>query len=548
MMKQTALWTCLAFTVLPSRHTQAQELSPAAPSPAAPSPAAPSPARGAAPRQTPQHQTSQQPPTPDSSASIADTTPETQAPASFLMQAEGKASPTRVIRSSASDNPLPLEHVMVSIRHHQPLITRVAAELAQAEGWRLEAAGGFDPTIRGRTAGLSGGYYDLLRTDVELRQPTRLWGTQWYVGHRLGIGLDPSRRFPTYYEDQTLSQGEVRAGVVVPIWRNGPIDGRRAAVRQAEALTRAARAGMLNQSLTLQTDGASAYYRWAAAGHRLLVAQEQLRLARRRAEQLQKSFSAGAVAEFQVLDNAQMVASRRDALIEARRALEAAAIELSLYLRNRKGRPLLASLKRLPALHPVTDAQVERDRTSTGNLMQCHPRLLSLRAEVRAQQVAANLADNQVAPDADLTLQVSRDLGEDRDNVALPGTVLSAQLTMDFPLLLRESRGQRAAEVAKLRQRKAELEWAEDQVRALLQNARSRLRAAVGRVAAAGALVETSEALAAAERRRLEWGAGTLLAVNLREQFAADGAYRYIGALAEARDAHFFWSLLHTIC
>ena len=73
---------------------------------------------------------------------------------------------------------------------------------------------------------MTGAYYDLRSADVELRQPTTLWGSEIYVGYRVGLGVN--ERWPTYRDDQTLSGGEVRAGIEVPIWRGGLTDPERA--------------------------------------------------------------------------------------------------------------------------------------------------------------------------------------------------------------------------------------------------------------------------------------------------------------------------------
>ena len=159
-----------------------------------------------------------------------------------------------------------------------------------------------------------------------------------------------------------------------------------------------------------------------------------------------------------------------------------------------------------------------------------------------------DLAQNQLAPQLDVVLQVGRDIGDpDRDRT-LPGTAFTSGVEFSMPLFMRTARGEVAAARADLREKASELRLAEDTIRTEVGNARSRLQAAEERTSVSARVVQTSEALADGERRRLTSGAGTLLQVNIREQNAAAGAYRYVSALAEAHIANFEWQTLSEIC
>ena len=126
-------------------------------------------------------------------------------------------TPTLALAGEARERPLGFEEVLQSVRAHDPRIRQAVAQLRKAESKTTSARGAFDPRLEGDGKILTGAYYDLRQADVELRQPTTLWGSEIFVGYRVGLGVN--ERWPTYRDDQTLSGGEVRAGIEVPIWR-----------------------------------------------------------------------------------------------------------------------------------------------------------------------------------------------------------------------------------------------------------------------------------------------------------------------------------------
>ena len=452
------------------------------------------------------------------------------------------------IADAASERPLDLVEVLTSIDRHQPQIMASQAKLEAARAKTQAAQGAFDPQLSSRTKRLAGGYYDTIRTDTELRQATPFWGMSIFAGHRVGLGLDPGQRFPSYYSDETLSGGEVRVGVRIPVWRDGPIDKNRASVRRARRSTDAAASALADTRFALRVAGAAAYYRWAAVGHRMLIVEQQLQLAQQRNEQLRARRAAGFASEFDVNDNWQMVLSREEELIAVRREFEATAFELSLFFRSQTGNPIVPGLDRRPALARSFDSLDISEATLIDRLLDCHPRLQQLRAEIEALQVDLDLAQNRLAPQLDIVLEVAHDIGDpDRDRT-LDGTVFTAGVEFSMPLFMRTARGEVAAAREALREKASELRLAEDRLQMAVGNARSRLSAAIERTSVSARVVQTSEGLADGERRRLESGAGTLLQVNIREQNAAAGAYRYVSALAEAHIADFEWRALYEVC
>ena len=120
-----------------------------------------------------------------------------------------------------------LHEVLASAAEHHPRVRAALAGERAAESELLAARGAFDPQLDVIGKLRTGAYYELRRLDAEIRQPTPLWGAEVYAGYRLGLGVYEDH-YPSYYSDETLDQGEVRAGVRIPLWRDGRLDSRRA--------------------------------------------------------------------------------------------------------------------------------------------------------------------------------------------------------------------------------------------------------------------------------------------------------------------------------
>lgn len=444
--------------------------------------------------------------------------------------------------SGTQMHPLELDEVLRSVRAHDPRIRQAVERLRRAEGKTTEARGAFDPQLKGDARLTTGAYYDLRSANVELRQPTTLWGSELYAGYRVGLGLN--ERWPTYYENQTLSQGELRGGIDIPIWRGGLIDPERAERTRAMRLQEAADHSLSVTELDLELAAAGAYWKWVSAGQNREVAEALLRLAEQRDEQLRRRLRAGSIPEFDVLDNQRILLERRAFVVSAERAFQQAAFELSLFVRDSKGESVVPDARRVPQsleIRPLEELGVEQ---AIGRVLACHPALERSRAELEASEVDLTLTRNQVAPDVRAFFQYSRDLGEqtgtERD-FTLPGNVFEAGVKLSMPLLLRRDRGRRDAARAEVAEKQAQLHFIADQLRARTRDAASAVQAAQQRAQLTQDVVDAAAELAEGERRRFEVGASNLIFVNLREQQAAMARMQYIDALAFAEVERTRW-------
>lgn len=434
--------------------------------------------------------------------------------------------------AQAQTSPLTLEEVLQSAERHYPLLDAARADQDAAHGELLAARGGFDPLLRARGAGTFLGYYENYRADVVLEQPTPLWGATLFGGWRLGLGT-----FPEYDGKLATNQyGEVRGGVSVPLWRNGPIDRRRANLRRAELGLPIADLSLQQQRLEVRRQAAVRYAEWVAAGQRLRIAKDLLRIARERDSALQARVRGGDLPAYERTDNQRALVQREGLLISAERALQQAAIELSLFLRRPDGSPLVPLPARLPPGLPAVPTPAAQPEADVERALRGRPELRRLLAQRRREEIERDLARNQQAPAVDVSVAASRDLGPGdpvRDKTELEVAVL-----LDVPLLMRAARGRTQAQEAQVRRVSAQQRLAVDRVTADVNDARSALQAARERLDAAQRERRLAQELEVAERERFGLGDSSLLFVNLREQAAAEAAGRVVDALLDGHRAY----------
>ncbi len=424
--------------------------------------------------------------------------------------------------------PLGLDEVLAAVEQNYPLLRAVEQERAAAGGRLLSAMGAFDLNLAA-TADGQGTTYDNFRGGVAVSQGLPVAGLGVFAGYRNGYGS-----FPTYNLGQkTADGGEFRAGVSVPLLQGRDIDRPRAAVQQARLDTQIAEPVIHRQRLDFQRAAARTYWAWVGAGHRLKVAEELVRLAVERDEQLRVRVEAGPAANIERVDNQQNIALRNGVLVQAQRAFQQATIELSLFLRDPTGRPTLAGPGRLPTfpeVRPVPVGFEEALQTALANRPEPH----RLRLQREKAAVDLRLAANQTLPAVNAVVAAAQDVGYGTSSLSGPNgldrTTLNAGVALQLPLQRRDARGREIVAGAQLAQIEAQLRQAEDVVRAEVQDAVSALDRAYEFHRQARQRVELARLVARAEREQLRLGRSDVLRVTLREQASFDADVVEIGA------------------
>lgn len=449
--------------------------------------------------------------------------------AASAQQAAPEERVTRSLSPSTSSSALTLGEVLESVRQFHPDIISARLGVEAAEGQALAALGNFDTRWRTSGAATPEGYYQYRRLDTVVEQPTPLWGTRLFAGWRLGVG-----NIPDYYGFyDTLDRGEVRAGLEVPLWRDGPIDKARAELAKARLYREVAETDLGADLLLLQLEGAALYWDWVASGRLLVIQRQLLDLAVQRNEQLKRRVAVGDIPEVEQVENERVLRLREADVVAARRKLEQAALKLAIYLRDSQGEPVLVGEERLPpgglpSPGPVPSLEEEYWVTEA---QRNRPELRNVKLKQDIAGVEVDLARNQLAPAINVGATVSRDIGEGSRTLA-PTEVL-ATVRLDIPLQAWGPRGRIDMAVAERAAVQAKARLVQDKVRVEVRDAISALRAALQRLELAREAAQIAQRLAEAERKSFELGNTTLLIVNLREQLAADAESSVVRALVD---------------
>ncbi len=450
----------------------------------------------------------------------------------FLLIAFQWTAPWLERGHAQSPPPLTLPHVLRAVEHTHPDLDVALYKIRKAEAKALSAQGGFDPTLNVAGKWAPVGFYKTRDVDAVLKQATPLWGTELYAGWRYGRG-----NFPVYKGDlETLSAGELRAGVAVPVWRDGLIDRRRADTRQTRMSVKANRFMRQAKRLSLFQGAAKAYWKWVAQGLMLSIQRQLLEIAETRNRGLSKQVEAGSQASIVLVDNERTVLQRRARVMAAERGFQQATYMLSLYLRDGKKRLVRPGEMRLPERIQKGRPVAEPVKTLVQRAFKTRPELKVIRLQQDIAQVERDFAHNQVAPKLSVHAFASRDLGDGSES--LEPTEFGVGAKFEMPLLLRKERGALQAADAELASLKAALRGVRNAIETEVRDAVSALKLASQRVGVAHTQEQLAKRLAEAERQRFKEGVSTLVIVNLREIAEANAAVLRVQALAESHQAY----------
>lgn len=420
--------------------------------------------------------------------------------------------------------PLTLCEVLQSVLLHFPLLQAIERERDIAAGRFTTAQGAFDTNVAMAGNALNPGTYENYRSDFGLTQQFMYGGISAFGGYRTGFG-----DFPTYnLAQKTADAGEFRGGLNVPLARNRDIDRARATHAQARLDIALAEPVIERSRLDYMRSAARAYWAWQGSGERYGAGERILKLAIDRDEQLELKVNAGAVANIERVDNQQNIAMRNGIVVQADRAVQQAAIDLSLYHRDSAGRPLLTRRTRMrPVPQPVQPTMALYEE-SLARAMGSRPEFQRLSLQKEKLVVERRLAANQTLPGVDGQLLGNQDGGYGKSPLSgvngLDRQVLQASLVFQMPAQRRDARGKLVTLDSQLMQLDRQLAFVGDQVRAEVQDAYSMLERAFEFHKQAAKRLELAVLVANAEREQLRLGRSDVLRVTIREQakFEAD--------------------------
>lgn len=434
------------------------------------------------------------------------------------------------IAEVVSDETLLPDEVLAQSVKHFPKILESLSKRQAALGRTLEVQGAFDVVFSAQTDNRLKSFYDSHYLEAKAERNLRTFGGRVFGSYRVSQG-----DFPVYEDlNFTNELGEFKIGALFSMLRDRTIDSRRFSVTDAGLALRQADLEVLLTQLGVQHQALSAYWRWVAAGHKLQIYRGLRELAEQRQKGLEKQVQSGARAEIFLTENLQNITRRRIFERQAERDLRAAVARLALYYRSDAGNlnhPKPSMLPPLPVMDGVVTDWLVEQVPELPSVLRERPDLAGLRTGIERARQRITLAENELKPRLDLSLEVSKDVGDiaqggfSRDEgEAIVG------LKFSVPLERRQARGRIASAKATMNALNQQTKLMEDQIAIEIETILIELRTASDLLELAALEVSQADTMRAAEQRRFAQGASDFFLVNLREETAADARIRYIDA------------------
>ncbi len=432
----------------------------------------------------------------------------------------------------APEAPLMLVDVLRTVEETHPRLRGAEAEREAATARRSARQGAFDlnlvagsDTQRYNSTSTRGSVANATTNDAGAELTLRN-GVKVFAGARLNAG---SVKAP---DSQTGTGGEYVAYVAVPLLRGFGINQRSASERQAILGEPLASERFRRTRLDTLSQAGIAYWDFVAAGQRLLVARELLRVAQIRANATQKRAELGDLPRVDALEARQEVERRFGGLTRAERDIQRGAFRLAQFRFAEDGTPLPILTERavpretaLPTPVPITPDDQEEARE---NALAKRPEIPANQLEQRIVGVDRDLARNDRKPSVDFIFNPGADTGS-----RSIGNTLKAGITFSLPLGQREAKGRLSEANFRLQRLEQDALLLQTQIRLEVDDAVSSVNLSVRRYNAAVRELDLARQVESRERDRLRLGEGTLFLLNQRERATAETASRVIDTRAE---------------
>lgn len=428
--------------------------------------------------------------------------------------------------------PLSLETVFKSTRDFHPKISVELQKLDSAKGKLMSSEAAFDLRLSAKGQSQSTGYYQNREIGTRLDQPISFGGISLYGGWRWSGGL-----FPNYDGKRvTGTDGEIFAGIDIPLLRGRATDSQRTAIATAKAQTKQAQAQVDVTLINSLHEAAIKYWSWIEAVQQLKINQELLAFAEARQQFIQAKIKHGDLPAMEAVDNRRTILNRTNKIVESERDVEQAAIQLSFYYRDSKGDPIVPSSNSAPTGFPDPKTlPMGEGEKRFARAVELRPEFARIRAMIAEVDMKEKLAENDLLPQLSLFGETSQDLGNS-DPTRSQGE-FRAGLQISIPLQRRKAKGARTVARAGRLQVEKQLQLLSDQAKMEVGYSIASLVATFQQAELAREEVSVNRKLVEGERIRFKRGDSPILIVNMRELSLGDARIRLNKALSNHQKA-----------
>lgn len=443
-----------------------------------------------------------------------------------------------ILNAYGKEKPLSLEDVLSSTRKHFPLIEQAVQEYEAAEQKSRAALGSFDATIEGKGDRRFEGYYDGRSAGVKIVKPLQTLNSKIYAGYRVSGG-----EYPDYEGKQdTLDEGETSLGIAVSLWRDSFIDAKRLKLRNAQQKAKMAEEKLRLTELKFQSSAMKLYWEWVSAGKILRVREDLLQIAVARTGGLEKRVKRGDLANIYLTENNQYILKRRADVLKATQLFEQLSYELSLFYRDKEGKPKIAGLDRVSKeFGELSKMDLTVEEKKLLEVMKNSPQIRILEREMQTFKNELEFGENLLKPRVDFNLETNNDMGvdnESRDDKTLEGREVRGMVTLSIPIERNLGEGNKQAARAKLRALTQQLNYLEQYIRVTLDRLVIQLNIANDIVDNATKEIELASILEKAEKKRFRQGASDFFVINIREENTAAARIKKVDAYLKYQKAY----------
>lgn len=416
-----------------------------------------------------------------------------------------------------------LEDVLSSADQHYPEIKEILLAVKSSEQDRLSKEGSFDTKLELDGYSRADGYYNGDFIKVSLKKNLPVYGIKVYGGYKVSDG-----DFPLYEgEMDTLDGGEYSAGFSIPLLRNRDLDMDRLAVLIGSNKVTAKQIELLQRKVAIREQAMHAYWTWIATGRVLTVYQMLYDIAVERQKGLGKKLKKGDIAKIYLSENQQYILKRQAKLYEAENYFKNASRNLSLFIRDKEGKPFVPSLNNLNKSFLFDEAiKPHQFKNLVNGLIKNHPKMKDIDNKLNKFKLLEQGAEAEILPQLDFGFEFRRDTG--LGSKSLAGDDQRFMFQFSLPFENRKAKGKLSS--AKIMQNSISLkkQLLSEQLSVKLNNLIDTIDASIKVFKNGQEEVLLAEKLEKAEQTRFFQGDSDFFVVNLREQMTAEARIRNI--------------------
>ncbi|MCP4522264.1 MAG: TolC family protein [Cytophagales bacterium] len=377
---------------------------------------------------------------------------------------------------------------------------------------KLKAArGNFDPYIdlMYQSKDLKGSrYYEYSQNALKI--PT-------WVGVDIETGWDFADKNGAHFNEElyTSVEGTGYLGVSVPLAQGLLIDKRRAEVKKAKIFQQASEVERIVLLNNLLFDASQAYWNWVGAYYNFKLVETSEETAQQRLEAVKKTYFAGQMSGIDTVEAFLQVQSIQYTLNEAKVKFQNSTLLASNFLWSDQQQPLEIEKGVIPSSFDSLNVSLNLGvQDSIQSMIAKHPQLQLYNLKRQSLLVDKKFKADKLKPKLKLKYQL---LSKSYTYAYTPKDY-KVGLTFQFPLFLREARGNLAMTKIKIQEVELKLEQKNRELITKFRTTANKLQTITDQITLYEQAVVNYKRLLKAEETKMFYGQSSLFKVNSREQ------------------------------